>query len=693
MSVFLLCALQVTLVLAVALMLSRLLLQRAPALAAEMGVTGMLGSALLVLIVLADIPRPFTTSMILGSDGASVSRSQDINLGRVEATETMAQAQPAANFQWRAILDSLNRISHSDSTAAMNQMARTTLWYVGFCLSLAMFCRILIGTYAVAIAEKGSKRLCNRKIDSTIATWRDQLRITNPIEVRICPSVPSPCVTWLRRGTVLVPDDFMEWSWNDQRTTLAHEMQHILRHDALLRLCVDVLHIAACFHPLSYVLRKQIVLAQELATDHGAMALMDNQNNYQAGLASLALRIDSRATSTRPTFGVSVSTNDLIRRIKMLSSVSSPLPKWQKASAVFVMASALTSVALVSTADDALRIASLAKSSQTPAERSFQRPASRPWEVIGPSDSYLRMDLAELKVRDEVLQSLKEIEGAFVKEKDGFSRGLLADSVQVFQSDLHMATKRLAQPNDQGHEWQLTQTFEKFHIRFDQPIQWASIAKALDWEWLGSPESELTKRMRADVLNIGESKVLDLALGGTLPTPVNPELSRRLWKRIDGGTVGAVWRVDASFQTKGSAEADKSGLLKLLQSCQAVAVGLDFDARIRTANVRIVIAPNEGQRIEDVQSQVEAFRGFYKKAIADQADLEVTNRRLILEARVAVETLDDDGTEVIVITGRGESLMIYCDHAQNVFLVFGAGPSQLLQDHVFRCWDPNLVTA
>lgn len=648
-----LCFFQVTLVLAVALSLSNLLLRRAPALATKLGGAGMFASAALVLIILAGIPRPFSASAIFGSQASLVAMNADETQPVEVAPKSMGSSQLGLRVGWSALVEAFGQSSSSEPVVSFDRTVRTTLWCVGVCIALAMVCRIVVGTCAVVLAGRGSTRLNNQRLNETISEWRSQLQLSTPVEIHVCPAVPSPCVTWLHRGVILVPEDFPEWSENDQRTALAHEIQHVLRRDALFRLFVDVMRIAVCLHPLSYYLRKQIVLAQELATDHGAMALMGNQFDYQAGLASLALRIDSRAAPSELVFGVSASTNDLVRRIKMLSSVSSPLPMWKKALAVFVMAVATGSVAMISAADEPPKVAPLPKADPPPGEQGFQQPATRPWESIGPSDSYLRVDFTEFRENESLRKALETVEGSCMKDDDGLGRGLLADSMQVFESDLHMEAKKLQQATKDGKEWAIYSAVDKLHVRFNEPIEWASVASAFNWDCLGPPESEVTKRARASISALSKSNVLHLALASTAPTPVNSELAKRLWQRIDGGSVGVVWRVHESLQQDAAAEADESGLIKLLQSCQAVALGLDFDAGVRTVRAKLVIAVNEEQDIDKVLKQVEDMRGFYLKTIANKPGANNADRQFLRDANIEVQSLGEDKRQVIVITYLG----------------------------------------
>lgn len=654
----LLCGLQVTIVLITALWLSRKTLQRDPTLSAILGFAGMVAAAALVVLFAMDIPRPFSVQEIVTSNSVTgpVSIAHEPTADNNQNEPIDQQASRGIGLSWYSVTDTLREFAISQSARRVEQM-HGAFWCVVAALVVAFVCRIILGTYAVIVVRRRSRIYESDAAAEWILSWKSAIGLNIPIEIRVSPSIPSPCVTWLRRGEIMVPESFVSWSVSDQQATLAHEVQHIARRDALLRFAVDLFHLVICFHPLAYGLRRQIVLAQEVATDRGAMVLLGDQSSYRVGLASLALRIDALASSNQLVFGVSVSTNDLIRRIKMLSSVSSPLRKWQKVSAVVALVAIASSVSLFSTAEDAPRIASLARGGETKSNLYFQRPPSQPWENVGPSDNYLRVLPTSLRALPDYENALDMVASELLNDDTLLPKGFLGNNWLLFESNLFMKTRKINPPTESGHQWMLMQSVDSLRMEFRQPVDWTVVSESLDWAKFGPVDSEISVRMSADMSALGKSNVLDLTRKTAQDSPVNAALSKQIWKRIDGGAVGAVWRVDESFTNQEAAEADKSGLIGLLQRCEAIGLGLDFDAEVTTAHARIVLVPQNDKSIDELQACLSALKKKLSEAPVADADNSGQSEGFLRQAKVTIEKLADDGPDVLVLTGQGDPLV------------------------------------
>jgi beta-lactamase regulating signal transducer with metallopeptidase domain len=184
--------------------------------------------------------------------------------------------------------------------------------------------------------------------------------ISFPVDIRTCDLLSSPCVSWLSRGTIYVPNNFEQEQPEERSTALAHKLIHEVRRDPQSRFLAELCLSLLCYHPLMLLLRRrQLIFTQELATDRQAAGLLGSLNAYQRGLSLLALRMDSQRTAS---YSVSVSTNDVIRRIKMLSSTRPSLSRWQEvvsvAAILFVSGIA---AAWTANADEPIRVVSRRK--------------------------------------------------------------------------------------------------------------------------------------------------------------------------------------------------------------------------------------------------------------------------------------------------------------------------------------------
>lgn len=119
-----------------------------------------------------------------------------------------------------------------------------------------------------------------------------------------------------------LPLEWREWSADERRAVLAHELAHACRGDYLSSLVAQVSLIIHFYHPLLRWLAQRLRLEQELAADAVGAAVCGGGESYLRVLAQLALRIDDRlpplpSRSFLPTRGM------FLRRVEMLRNVRS----------------------------------------------------------------------------------------------------------------------------------------------------------------------------------------------------------------------------------------------------------------------------------------------------------------------------------------------------------------------------------
>src|SRR6185503_6485852 len=84
-------------------------------------------------------------------------------------------------------------------------------------------------------------------------------------QVRGSSDLVSAAVVGWWRPVVLLPCAWCEWSPQELRAVIAHELAHIYRRDFVLRLMAALTVAIQWGQPLVYWLRRQLILAQEMA--------------------------------------------------------------------------------------------------------------------------------------------------------------------------------------------------------------------------------------------------------------------------------------------------------------------------------------------------------------------------------------------------------------------------------------------
>jgi beta-lactamase regulating signal transducer with metallopeptidase domain len=117
------------------------------------------------------------------------------------------------------------------------------------------------------------------------------------------PAVGSPLTLGGRGPTILVPLEWASWSERDRRTSLLHELAHLVRYDDRLKLAQELIRIPFFFHPLVHRLMARIDRERELLCDETVVALGADPLDYARLLLDLA-RCPGRLLPFATTFRV-----------------------------------------------------------------------------------------------------------------------------------------------------------------------------------------------------------------------------------------------------------------------------------------------------------------------------------------------------------------------------------------------------
>jgi beta-lactamase regulating signal transducer with metallopeptidase domain len=130
-------------------------------------------------------------------------------------------------------------------------------------------------------------------------------------------SLGTPATIGWRRPLIILPADWRNWTDQECRAVLAHEIAHIARRDFVTWIAAQIALVFHFYHPLVHWLAARLRLEQELAADAAAAQITGGQSSYLTTLAGMALRQSDRplawpARTFLPTRGT------FMRRIEML---------------------------------------------------------------------------------------------------------------------------------------------------------------------------------------------------------------------------------------------------------------------------------------------------------------------------------------------------------------------------------------
>lgn len=194
-----------------------------------------------------------------------------------------------------------------------------------------MAIRFGLGLVAVRGYRRHSRPLRDRRLARLLALVREQLGESRVIELRESADLGTPATIGWQRPILLLPRDWPQWTVDECRAVLAHEVEHIRRNDFSSWIIAQIGLALHFYHPLVHSLAGRLRLKQELAADAAAARIVGGQRKYVATLAAMALR-QSDGFVAWPARAFLPTSNTFLRRIEMLhrlkslrSDVSRPL--------------------------------------------------------------------------------------------------------------------------------------------------------------------------------------------------------------------------------------------------------------------------------------------------------------------------------------------------------------------------------
>ncbi len=168
----------------------------------------------------------------------------------------------------------------------------TAAYFVGVALMLVPLGRGLLALATLSRQASGD------------APWLQSLRVRGGPRLGQA-NISVPMTFGWGRPVVLFPTSAEEWTDEERRSALAHELAHIRRGDWLLQMVSHVVVALTWFHPLTWVVRSRLLLQAEHAADDAVLAMGVRPSVYAEHLLArcselAVLRPAAVAMSPRP---------------------------------------------------------------------------------------------------------------------------------------------------------------------------------------------------------------------------------------------------------------------------------------------------------------------------------------------------------------------------------------------------------
>jgi beta-lactamase regulating signal transducer with metallopeptidase domain len=191
---------------------------------------------------------------------------------------------------------------------------------------LAGLGQLVGGLVSAAACKSASRRLNDRQLDELLDVLQAELGVARAVELRESEHLATAATLGYRRPVILLPQSWREWTDQQRRAVLAHELAHVARGDYLACILAQLSLALHYYHPLVHWLVARLRLEQELAADATAAELAGGRRDYLTSLAELALHTTEKplgwpAHTFLPTRGT------FLRRIEMLRDSQPVLSK------------------------------------------------------------------------------------------------------------------------------------------------------------------------------------------------------------------------------------------------------------------------------------------------------------------------------------------------------------------------------
>lgn len=141
------------------------------------------------------------------------------------------------------------------------------------------------------------------------------------VQLAVSASVSQPLTFGLLRPVILLPTALSKpesCSPDALRMILVHELSHVRRHDARTWLLVGLANVLYFWHPLLWLIRRDLRLSQELIADATAARTANSPLEYAQHLLDIARLLVEPKKGPRPSMGIFSGKSELYRRVKVL---------------------------------------------------------------------------------------------------------------------------------------------------------------------------------------------------------------------------------------------------------------------------------------------------------------------------------------------------------------------------------------
>ena len=303
--------------------------------AASLSFWSLLGIVALTVLAMFPLPSWFDQNVLSRFDGSQAKPS--IATSGTNAEDAVVESQEAVNVDidsyWSEVLGaSLEGIRNFNRSEDLSQVPTTEIakqsfltrsrmvsisfWILGIGIAIGL-CRFLGGVLGVYLLVRSSRVVLDRGVVDCVELSQAELNYAHRIEVRETQQLQTAAVVGWRQPVLLLSMNWKQWSQDQLRSVIAHEVAHIAHDDYFTNLLAQLGLVLHFYHPLVHWLVRRMRLEQELAADAMAAKLVGGANVYLKAIGELALT-QSKERVAWPVQAFLPTRGTFLKRIEML---------------------------------------------------------------------------------------------------------------------------------------------------------------------------------------------------------------------------------------------------------------------------------------------------------------------------------------------------------------------------------------
>ena len=278
---------------------------------------------------------------------------------------------------------------------SLGQVLRMT-WAIGVVIFLIPVAGAL---WRLSMIRRTGLPVAWRRVE--LARLADARGVSLPVELLEHEAVPGPMTFGISKPVIVLPLDAREWSEDELRRALMHELEHIQRGDWVMQIVARIVSAVYWFHPLVWSAWRRLCLEAERSCDD-AVVISEERTDYAEQLVTLAQRM--AATPAQPMLGMA-NRSDLSTRV---TAVLDDRLRRGRASFAFGAGTVAAAAAIVLTIAPVRAI----EKADAVMPQSDRQQIERKLEEVAKSRAVLKRKIEEASTRDVSRRRVRAIDRA-----------------------------------------------------------------------------------------------------------------------------------------------------------------------------------------------------------------------------------------------------------------------------------------